>query len=242
MNKRREMHERLARRDIVTGCSVDQPSVALAGMLGRQGFDLVFIDTEHGGPGIERVGDLATGARAGNALAVLRPWSRDPGLLRRYVDCGIDGLIIPDLAGVDDLKSLLSTLDDAVPSGHADLVLIGLIESVGAIDMLPGLFAEPRLDAVLVGPGDLAVSMGLPRGSRDPAITQRVLDVLRLAEQAGRSAGAPVFRIELSLILGAGGNLLMYSSDRLLLDGIAAAQADIKASVADSRSAGDASG
>jgi 2-keto-3-deoxy-L-rhamnonate aldolase RhmA len=108
--------------------------------------------------------------------------------------------------------------------------LIGLIEAIGAIEKLPALFTEPHLDAVLVGPGELAVSMGLPRGSCDPAITERVLDLLRPAKQAGRSAGGPVFRTDLSLLRGAGGNLLMYSSDRLLGDGIAAAFSDIKAS------------
>lgn len=73
------------------------PSPALVEHVGELGFDAVFIDCEHGTADFERVEELARAARAGGMTSILRPWSNDPGLVTRYLDCGVGGIQFPHI-------------------------------------------------------------------------------------------------------------------------------------------------
>ena len=58
-------------------------SPALVEHAGSLGFDVAFIDCEHGSADFERVEALARAARAGGMTSILRPWSAEPGLVTR---------------------------------------------------------------------------------------------------------------------------------------------------------------
>jgi len=51
------------------------PSPALVEHAAELGFDVAFIDCEHGTADFERVQELARAARAGGMTSILRPWS-----------------------------------------------------------------------------------------------------------------------------------------------------------------------
>ena len=220
---RERARRKLEARQEVHGCSLDYPTTALAVDLARGGFDLIFIDCEHGGPGIERVQDLAIAAKAAGAAAVLRPWSKDPGLLRRYVDCGIDGVIWPEIEDAAEVAHLRDLLRGSVPAEADTLILIGLVETEGAAGRARDLAEAPGLDGLLIGPGDLAASCGLPRTSHDPRLDALHRDILDAAREAGLSAGGPVTALGRDKLAETGANILMRSAAELLRIGMAGA-------------------
>ncbi|MFT8243356.1 HpcH/HpaI aldolase family protein [Roseomonas sp. BN140053] len=223
------LKRKLARRERVLGVGVDYPSPALAERLAGAGFDLVFIDCEHGGPGIERVAEMARAVRAGGGASVLRPWSRDPGLIRRYLDCGVDGLIAPEIGDAAEARAVAAAIAAGDPPDAGNIVLIPLIETVAGLGALDAILGVPGVDGVQVGPGDLAVSMGLPRRGRHPAVMAASLDLFRRAAAAGRSCGGLVGRFGAAALREAGANILMVSADELLAGGIAAFRAGLEA-------------
>jgi 2-keto-3-deoxy-L-rhamnonate aldolase RhmA len=75
---------RLASRDFIIGIAPKFPSADLVAALSPR-FDYVFIDCENAGPDVERIPDLVRAAHSGGAAALLRPWSKDAGVLRRYL-------------------------------------------------------------------------------------------------------------------------------------------------------------
>ncbi len=214
---RTALRHRLAARDTMLGCSLDYPTVGLAvDLAGR--FDILFIDCEHGGPGIESVPALVAAARACGRPALVRPWSKEPGLARRLLDCGAEGLIWPDLESADELQALSRALAN---SGHGDAVLVLLIETLGAVSDLDAILGHPATDGLLIGPGDLAAAHGLDRRSRDDGQSRLHQSILARAAAAGKAAGGPVVALGEPLMTAGQATLWMHSAAGLIAAGIA---------------------
>ena len=113
---RTNLKERLARRDFVVGIHAKFSDADLVEALAPH-CDFIFIDCENAGPDVETIPNLARAARVGGAVALLRPWSKDGGLLRRYLGCGIDGLILPDCESTEEVAQVRKLMADVVPSG-----------------------------------------------------------------------------------------------------------------------------
>jgi len=229
---RQRVKARLRAREVVLGINPDFPSAALAEHCARLGAELIFIDCEHGGPDMETVCDMVRAAHAEGAAAVVRPFTKDAGHLRRYMDAGLDGLIVPDLETVAELRAIAALLEAAAPPDAANFLVIGLIESDVGSRHLDDLLATGLLDAVLVGSGDLAVSIGVPRREDHPRVRALTFDIVRRAKAAGVSAGAPLNRYGLEPTVAAGGNLVMFFVKDLVRDRLVAECADLQRSLA----------
>lgn len=215
---RAALRRRLRAGEAMAGCSLDYPTVQLAFDL-APGFDILLIDCEHGGPGIETVPALVAAARACGRPALLRPWSRDLGLARRYLDCGVEGIVWPDLDSAAELDGVAASFRAA---GHDDAVLVTLIETRGAAADLDAILARPRLDGVLVGPGDLAAAHGHDRRARHPDLDALHHSILTRARAAGVAAGGPVAALGAPLLADTGATLRMYAAAGVLAAGMAA--------------------
>lgn len=216
---RQAVKRKLRARETVLGINPEFVSSGLVEFCAQLGADLIFIDCEHGGPNIETVSDMVRAAHAAGAAAVLRPWSKDPGLLRRYIDAGIDGLIVPDVQSADEIRMLTQLIEECAPSDAGNILLIALIESYVAYEGLTDILATGLIDAVLVGSGDLALSMGLPRRGDHQRVREITFDIVAQARKAGVSAGAPLNRYGVKPTFQAGGNLVMFFARDLLREG-----------------------
>lgn len=219
---------KLANLETVTGVGVNQPSPGLVEFLANQGFDQIFIDCEHAGPGIESVVEMARAARAGGAATVLRPWSRDPGLVRHYLDAGVDGLIAPDIETAGDVQEMLDVIAGTAAGDWENTHFIALVESQRGIDNLDEILAVKGLDAVQIGPVDLALSMGLPRRPVSDEVKEVTLQAFRRARDAGVSSGGPVWMLGLEEMVEAGANIFMYMSNNLLAEAAKRAMTDLR--------------
>src|SRR4051812_46999686 len=112
---RQNVRTRLRACEPVLGINPEFASSALAGDCARMGADLVFIGCEHGGPDMETVADMVRAAHLHGAAAVVRPWTREAGVLRRFVDSGIDGFIAPDIETPDEVRALARLVADCDP-------------------------------------------------------------------------------------------------------------------------------
>jgi 4-hydroxy-2-oxoheptanedioate aldolase len=213
---RQTLKRKLLQRELVVGVALDHPASSLAEHLAARGFDLVFIDCEHAGPGFERVPDLVRAVRGAGAASVLRPWSNEPGLVRRFLDCGIDGLVAPQIECAEQARSIRGVMADSDPEDAESLILLPLIETTKGIDNAEHIMQVPGVDGVQVGPGDLAVSLGLPRRGDNAGVREMGLNLFRQATKAGKSSGGPVNRFSVSDMREAGANILMVSANDLL--------------------------
>lgn len=87
-----------------------------------------------------------------------------------------------ELSEPDDVKQLIAAIDDEV------VVMIQLESEVG-ISRADEILAVPGVDAVLVGPGDLSLSLGVPGQVDHPSVIGAATSVLNVATSIGVAFG-----------------------------------------------------
>src|SRR5690554_4649305 len=93
-------------------------------MLAVCGSDLLFIDCERTAISIENVQVLTRYAHANGMEAIVRSPTKDLAYLIRYFDCGIDGLVLPEVESPDEIAIMNDAARIATKGREADLLLI----------------------------------------------------------------------------------------------------------------------
>lgn len=174
------LRERWAAGDETLGLWLSLPSFVSAEIAARESVDYVCIDNQHG------VNDyLATASMlqaielAGGTPIVRVPWN-EPGIIGKMLDAGAHGVVVPMVNTREQAEAVVRSVRYA-PEGsrswgpvmagmrHADnrswadehIAVVPMIETVEAISNLDDILTVPGVDAIYVGPADLAVSLGL---------------------------------------------------------------------------------
>jgi 4-hydroxy-2-oxoheptanedioate aldolase len=144
--------------------------------------------------------------------AVVRLRDDNPAGIKQALDIGAQTLLIPmvetaaqaarifratryppdGMRGVGSALARASgfaAIPDYPPTANAEICLILQVESVAGLAALDDILAVPGVDAVFIGPSDLAADMGLIGQAGHPAVKAAVLDALRRIRAAGLSAG-----------------------------------------------------
>jgi 4-hydroxy-2-oxoheptanedioate aldolase len=165
------------------------PSPALVEHAGSLGFDVAFIDCEHGSADFERVEDLARAARAGGMTSILRPWSTDPGLVTRYLDCGAGGIQFPLVDTAEAARAAVEIVRSARGSDFDDTLVAVMIESTQALENIDSIVAVRGVDAFVIGLADLARSLGHPGENQHPEVRSAIDAIIAACVRAGAVAG-----------------------------------------------------
>ena len=222
---RARLKEKLARAGFVLGIHAKYSDADMVEAIAPH-CDFVFIDCENAGPDVETIPNLARAARAGGAAALLRPYSKEGGVLRRYLGCGIDGLILPDTESAGEVAQVRKVMSDVVPVDADNLILIALIETVKGVDNAKAIMTAPGTDAIQIGTSDLSVSMGLPRRGDYPQVKDIALRLIGEAKALGKSSGCPVNKYGMKPVLDAGATCILLFMADVLAAGITEAKRD----------------
>ena len=111
-----------------------------------------------------------------------------------------------------------------------ETAVIVQIESGSAVGLAAEIAAIPGVDALFVGPADLAGSLGLPVGSVAARLTEAIAHVAASARSTGRCAGIDATSSErLETYTGMGFRLFTYGVDAdILVAGSRAAAAEVR--------------
>jgi 4-hydroxy-2-oxoheptanedioate aldolase len=164
--------------------------------IGTLGFDAVFIDCEHGNVTIDQVEDLARAARVSGIFSIVRPEDNVRQLMIRYLDCGVDGIMVPHVDSVEDAQRVVSAASygrassepGARPWSIKNKLVIAMVESPAAVKNLPEILKVDGLDLFFIGPVDLAAEMGYAGQPSHP----EVMKVREYATKTILGAGKPV--------------------------------------------------
>lgn len=151
----------------------------------------MFIDCERGAISISDVPALVAAAHLAGGRAILRSESAAPAILTRYLDCGIDGLVVPQVESAAACAAIVRTARDQA-LGDPKAAIIVQIESVAGVAAAPAIAAEPGVDAVLMGPNDLSASMELLGQPTHPKVQAALRDVAEILRAAQMPFGLPV--------------------------------------------------
>lgn len=241
--KGRELSAALRNGQRVYGSCILSTSPGWPPAIASLGLDLVFIDTEHIPFGREQLSWICRAYSARGVAPVVRIPEPDPYRACMVLDGGAQGVIVPyvetraqvrELRGavklrplkgerlrnaLDGKEDLGSEVNDYLKRYNRDNVLIINIESVPALEALDDILAEPGIDALLVGPHDLSINLGVPEQYDHPKFMDAISLIIRKARAAGVGAGIHFFTsIEKEIGWAKeGANLIMHSSDLVLM-------------------------
>jgi 4-hydroxy-2-oxoheptanedioate aldolase len=174
-----------------------------AEIVARAGLDWVCVDTQHG---LARGGDVArllqAIALAGPVGFVRVPWN-EPGVIMNALDSGAAGVFVPLVSNTAEAERAAGACrypprgirswgparaalgaPEYSPDWANDRVLcLVMVETEEGVANIDEILAVPGIDAIYIGPSDLALSYDVQR--EDPANAQRVAS-LRAACKARR--------------------------------------------------------
>lgn len=228
----------------VYGTCIVSTSPAWPPMIAGLGLDFVFIDTEHIPIGRETLAWMCRTYDALGLAPIVRVPAPDPSLACMALDAGAAGIVFPYVETIEQVRALrgavkcrtlkgerlqryLAGTETLEPALEADLaarargkLLIVNIESQAALDRLDEILSEPDVDALLVGPHDLSINLGVPSQWEHPRFKEAVSTIIRKARQARTGVG-----VHFSAGIDAeidwareGANLIVHASDLAIVD------------------------
>jgi 4-hydroxy-2-oxoheptanedioate aldolase len=192
-------------------CSLGAPIVAET--VARQGFSAVNIDQQHGlGDFAATVAAIAAIAAAGSAPIVRVP-PADFATASRALDCGAQAIIAPMINTVSDAKAFVAatkypplgerswgpsramTLQDRTDAvdylreANDGTLTLAMIETTTALANVDAIAATPGIDALFVGPYDLATALsgGKAQDVTAPEVERKIDRVCAAAVKAERA-------------------------------------------------------
>jgi len=169
------LFEHLSSHSLTWAINVGGPSLDAVDMLAAAGAKCLFIDCERMAIGIESIGPIVRSAKSYGMFTMLRSESKQPEILIRYLDRGIDGIVVPHTDSVEELEQIAQILDYVSKGQPEKFMSIAQIESQTAVDNIAAMSASKAVDSFLIGPNDLSHSMGF-KGKLDVEALWQVID------------------------------------------------------------------
>jgi len=165
-------------------------------ILAAAGFDWAFIDTEHGGFGFETVQDICRIALYCGLAPIVRVTEMQYALVARSLDIGAQGIIFPRVESPELLETAVSwtkfppagirgygltpihvdhakaTMPEIIEHLNANTLVVLQIETQRGVEMRDELLSVKGIDAVMIGPADLSISLGVPGEFQHPKMVE----------------------------------------------------------------------
>ena len=202
------LHQRLRAGEPALGVWCVLDSTATIEAISSLDVDWIALDGEHG--------LISAGACLAQLQAVRTPVSAlvrlpaaDPSLAARVLDAGADGVIVPRVESAEQAAAMVAacryppagrrgigphraagygTRADYFPHANQRVAVVVQVESCAAVDCCADLVAVEGLTAALVGPNDLAASLGHFGDIDHPEVEDSIACVLRSCRDAGLPA------------------------------------------------------
>lgn len=182
-------------------------------ILAHAGFHWAFIDCEHGGFDLETVQDICRIAPTVNFSPIVRCADLQYSLVARYLDVGAHGIIFPRVESPELLERAVGwckfppegvrgfglnafhfdhktlSMPEMIEHLNAQTLVVLQIETKKALEAREELLSVPGIDAVMIGPADLSISLGFPGEFQSPAVVDAMLAIKDSCDRRGIAPG-----------------------------------------------------
>ena len=191
------------------GSWLNLASPLAAEVMAASGYPWLCVDAEHGPFDLDSIAGTFRAIEARGAVPLVRAWDHEPATAGRLLDAGALGIVFPHVSTPEQAEQLASsvrypprgrrssgtgrcvTLSPDYRGRCDDAILcIPQIEDMEGIENSEAIAAVEGIDVGFLGPGDLALSMGVEAGHPDH---EAALQSFRQGcERAGKPSGIPV--------------------------------------------------
>lgn len=223
--------------------TLNHPSIAE--IMSDAGFDWLCIDMEHSVTDYFEAQQLMLAIQSKGIKAFVRVGENNPRIIKRVLDAGADGIIVPSVnSKADALKAVNAVkyppvgtrgvgLARAQDYGFGfenyrdykvkEITLIAQIEHISAIQELENIIETEGIDGTFIGPYDLSGSLGKPGCFEEPDVKEALEKYEHISAKYSKLVGYHVINPDFKLVLeklDKGYNFIAFSFDAFFLGSI----------------------
>jgi len=185
-------------------------------VIAGSGFDWLLLDTEHSPNELPMVQSQLQAMIGGTASAVVRVVWNDAVVFKRLLDIGVQSFLVPFVQNADEARRAVAAtrypplgirgvaaahranrygrVKDYAKRANDEMCVIVQLETRVALDNLDAIAAVDGVDALFIGPSDLAADLGHIGDNAHPDVRATIDDTIGRIRKTGKAAGilAPV--------------------------------------------------
>ena len=225
------------------GSWLTMPSLAISELMAKVGFDWLTIDLEHSSLSIEQAGEMIRIIDLAGVSPLVRLTSNDGNQIKRVMDSGAHGIIVPMVKTKGDAEQAVSSVYYP-PKGirgvglaraqhygigfheyrdwlEENAIIIVQIEHIDAVNNLKDILSVDGVDGYIIGPYDLSASLGVSGEFNHSSMIEAMNEIYRVATTLGKYGGIHIVEPDTDLLKQSvleGFTFLAYSVDFRMLD------------------------
>src|SRR6267143_930970 len=188
----------------------------VAEVISGSGFDWILIDTEHAPNELPTVFSQLQGLVGSSAAPVVRPAWNDMVLMKRLLDVGVQNFLVPYVQTPEEARAAVAArryppmgirrvavthranqygrVKDYYKRANEEICVIAQIETTLALKNLEAIAAVEGVDALFIGPSDLAAALGHLGDSGHAEVRAAIADAIKRTRKSGKAPGilAPI--------------------------------------------------
>jgi 2-keto-3-deoxy-L-rhamnonate aldolase RhmA len=229
--------------ELTVGSWITLAHPAIAEIMSKAGFDWLAVDLEHSVITIREAEELIRVINLSGVTPLVRLTSNDPNQIKRVMDAGSHGVIVPMVNSVEDAIKAVSAVKYppvgkrgvglARAQGYGNqfkeylewqknsAIVIVQVEHIDAVNNLEDIFSVEGVDGYIIGPYDLSGSLGVPGQFDHPDFLAAMDRVKTVAKKMKMTGGIHVIEPDpdqLEQRIDEGYKFIAYSLDIRMLD------------------------
>jgi 2-dehydro-3-deoxyglucarate aldolase len=225
------------------GSWLTMPSLAISELMAKVGFDWLTIDLEHSSLSIEQAAEMIRIIDLTGVSPLVRLTSNDGNQIKRVMDSGAHGIIVPMVNTKGDAEQAVSSvyyppkgirgvgLARAQDYGigfheyrdwlEENAIIIAQIEHIDAVNNLEDILSVDGVDGYIIGPYDLSASLGVSGEFDHSSMIEAMNEIYRVATTLGKYGGIHIVEPDTDLLKQSvleGFTFIAYSVDFRMLD------------------------
>lgn len=234
--------EKNIKNSVTLGSWLQIPNGFTAEIMAKAGFDWLAIDLEHGLIDLQAAFEMIQVIDLCGVMPLVRLNINDQSVIRRVMDAGARGVIVPMVNTAQDARNALDavkyqpegkrtyglgraheygkTFEPYIKTNNESSILIIQIEHIEAVKNLSDILSVKGIDGIIIGPYDLSGSMGIP-GQFDNAEFKKSIEmIIGKVKQTDIAIGIHVVypsEKELNEKIKQGFNFIGYGVDTIFL-------------------------
>jgi 2-dehydro-3-deoxyglucarate aldolase/4-hydroxy-2-oxoheptanedioate aldolase len=207
----RSLRRKLAADEPAFGLWVTLDSPAVTEIAVALGLDWVVIDAEHGHLDWKELAEHLRATVRSDTVALVRLAELNAGLVKRALDIGADGVVIPWMETAEQLTQAVrfarypvegvrgigaeratawgQALGEHAAAANEHVFVVPIIETVSGGANLPGMLGVEGVDLFWFGPADYSASAGFHGQWEGPGVADEILRLKDTIRAAGKHCG-----------------------------------------------------
>ena len=220
--------------------TLNNPSIAE--IMAEAKFDWLCIDIEHSVTDFAEAQQLILTIQSKGLKAYVRVGSNNSRIIKRILDAGADGIIVPMVNSADEAKKAVDAVKyppfgkrgvglaraqsygfgfkEYLEDKSNEIKLIIQIEHIDAIKDLDAIISVEGIDGTFIGPYDLSGSIGKPGQWNDPEVKNALILYEKTVKKYNKLVGYHVIEPNYELVkdkIKKGYNFIAFSLDSVFL-------------------------